>query len=97
VSDASNSRLVVLAKARQDDLDKLVRSGTVAGVAALRPLRSAVRRAVLSAETPDQLRGMLLELVYQHGAEKLALQLGRARTIGQLIGQVAVQDEIEEG
>jgi hypothetical protein len=86
---------VALATRAQEDMDALVRSGTVAGAAALAPFRAAVRRALRASRTPEELRHHLLELVYAQSAEKLATQLARARLLARLGGSVAVQDEVE--
>lgn len=93
---ASNTAQVLLAKKAQDSIDELVRTATTAGVAALSPTRAAVRRALTRARTPDELRHLLLEVVYEQSAQALAKQVMRAKTMGQMAGTVAVLDELEE-
>lgn len=92
-----NAAQVAAAKSAQEELDALVRSGTSAGASALGPLRAGVKRAIRMSRTPDELRHHLLELVYQQSAHGFANQLARARSMAQMAGAVAVQDDVEEG
>lgn len=94
-AESDNKLQAKLATDAQDRLEQLVRTGRSAGAAALAPMRSGVRRALKESKTPEELRHHLIELMRLQGPDALAKQLGRARDMAQMGGQIAVANETE--